>query len=77
MATQHTSLKKKRKTPKGAPTLGTPTPEHKKRHKVSQAGLKILVAEYRKNENWDRKKQTELAERLGMSRLKVYKWNYD
>ena len=71
------ALKRKRKTPKGGATPEKLTPENKRRHKVSQAGIKILIAEFRKNENWDRKKQAELAERLNMSRLKIYKWNYD
>ena len=37
----------------------------------------ILEAEFQKNAQWSVELTQILSERLGVKRLKIYKWNYD
>ena len=37
----------------------------------------MLNQEYIKNPNWSSSQIQEFAERLGLTRTKVYKWNWD
>ncbi len=43
---------------------------------LSKAEKQILESEYLKNPDWDTWKTRELADRLGLNRIKVYKWHY-
>ena len=37
----------------------------------------MLEQEYQRNPNWDLQHTKQLAERFGLTRVKVYKWHYD
>lgn len=37
----------------------------------------LLEEEFQRDPNWDRRKIASLAQRLQISRTKVYKWNWD
>ena len=36
-----------------------------------------MKAEYRADPNWDTAKTRKLAQRLGLDRIRIYKWHYD
>ncbi len=48
-----------------------------RQHRISKEQRAILIAELKKDENWSLNKIEKLAVRLGLKRIKVYKWFYD
>ena len=48
-----------------------------KRRRFSYDDTVILEAEYLRNVNWSTYKISDLANRLGFDKTKVYKWNWE
>ena len=49
----------------------------KRRHRLLKVQVAILEQEFQKGNEWDQVFQAEQAKRLGITRIKVYKWHYD
>ena len=47
------------------------------RRRLKKAEIAILEKEFQKNSDWNYDYQHELGEKLGFSRVKIYKWHYD
>ena len=44
---------------------------------MSGDAIQVLLQEFDQNPNWSQEKINELAERLNVTQVKVYKWNWD
>ena len=44
---------------------------------MSKDQLKILESEYLRESNWSLQKTKQIALRIDLDRVKVYKWHYD
>ena len=44
---------------------------------MTREQLKILKQEFQKDPNWEGQEFTNLAQRLGVPRIKIYKWWWD
>ncbi len=44
---------------------------------MNQDELNFLEAEYLKDSDWDTEKTRQLAFKIGLNRIKIYKWHYD
>ena len=44
---------------------------------MSGEAIQVLLQEFDQNPNWSQEKINELAERLNVTQVKVYKWNWD
>ena len=38
---------------------------------------KVLMTEFDKDPNWDKLRTQQLSEQLNLTRMQVYKWNFD
>ena len=54
-----------------------PKQPERRRRKFNASEQALLEAEFQKNSQWSCELKQTLSERLGVNRLKIYKWNYD
>lgn len=48
-----------------------------KRLRKNTVQNKILLAEFKKNAQWSKKKIQQLHEKTGLKQSQIYKWNWD
>jgi hypothetical protein len=48
-----------------------------KRLRKNQDQYKILLAEFKKNPNWEKEQLRLLSEKVNLSMAQIYKWNWD
>lgn len=49
----------------------------KRRQRLTNEQTTVLEQEFQKNANWSSREIAKLSKRLGLSRSKIYKWNWD
>ena len=69
---KHTAKKKG-----GRKSFKPPKQPERRRRKFNASEQALLEAEFQKNAQWSYELTQILSERLGVKRLKIYKWNYD
>lgn len=49
----------------------------KRRQRLTNEQTTVLEQEFEKNANWSSREIAKMSKRLGLSRSKIYKWNWD
>ena len=62
---------------KTKPVTAKKTKEIQRRKRMTKEQCEILEAEFQRNPNWTGAQVKEIAQRMQLKRVKIYKWSWD